>query len=150
MTSPAAAAPSRRRIVLGALALLTAGSGLLVHATVDGPFGDAAGDALYAVLVYLLAAWLLPHSRMLRPAVVAVAICAGIELFQLTGFPRAWASVFPPSALLLGSGFDVRDIVVYTVAISAAAIIDAALARASARLSPGNAAGRPPEGERPA
>jgi len=147
MTSSAAAA--RRRFVLAGLAVPVVGSGLLVHSMIDGPIGDVAGDALYAVLIYLLAAFALPRSGALRPALIAFVFCAGVELLQLTGLPRAWASAFPPSALMFGSGFDVRDVVVYAIAVIAAAVADAALARAAGRVSPENATGRPPEGERP-
>lgn len=136
MTSLAATVVRRRRAVLVVLAALTIGAGLLVHWAVAGPIGDVAGDALYAVLIYLLAAFAMPRSGALRPALIAVVCCTGIELLQLTGLPRDWAAVFPPSALVFGSGFDLRDLVVYACAVAAAATADAALTRAFRRTSP--------------
>ncbi len=133
MPTDAAPDPARRRIVVAALALATIGVGLAVHGLFDGTIGDIAGDALYAVLVYLLAALLLPRARRRWPALIAVAVCTGVELLQLTGLPHAWASAFPPIGLVLGSGFDPRDLVVYAVAAVAASVVDTALSAATRR-----------------
>ncbi|MGH3691796.1 MAG: DUF2809 domain-containing protein [Microbacterium sp.] len=149
MTIDAAASTVRRRSVLAVLAAATIGLGLLVHRNVDGALGDIAGDALYAALIYLMVAFVAPRRRRATVALVAFAGCAGVELLQLTALPRAWASVFPPIELVLGSGFDVRDIVVYAGAACAASLIDVALTRALAGAGSRNATGRPPEGERP-
>ncbi|MFJ2553156.1 DUF2809 domain-containing protein [Microbacterium sp. NPDC087591] len=150
MTTDAAAPRTRRRLMLAGLAATTVGVGLLAHRSIDGVVGDVVGDALYAVLVYLLAAFVAPRARPLRSAVVAFTICAGIELFQLTALPRIWAAEFPPIRLALGTGFDPRDLVVYAVAVIAAAGVDEVIARRRVSRTSGNAAGRPPEGERPA
>lgn len=153
MTNDPVAKTVRRRIVLAVLAATTVGLGLLVHRNSSGALGDITGDALYAVLVYLLAAFVAP--RWPRPAVAlfAFAVCAGVELLQLTGLPRDWASAFPPIELVLGTGFDLRDIVVYAAAVAAASLADVVLTRALTPAltgaGPGNATGRPPEGERP-
>jgi hypothetical protein len=153
MTNDPVAKTVRRRIVLAVLAATTVGLGLLVHRNSSGMLGDITGDALYAALIYLLAAFVAP--RWPRPAVAlfAFAVCGGVELLQLTGLPRDWASAFPPIELVLGSGFDMRDIVVYAAAAAAASLADVVLTRALAPAlngaGPGNTTGRPPEGERP-
>lgn len=149
MTTGAATKTSRRRITLALLAVVTVGIGLLVHRSVGGATGDIAGDALYAVLIYLLAAFVVPRWSGPAVAAVAFAVCAGVELLQLTDLPREWASAFPPIRLVLGSGFDMRDLAVYAGAVVVAALVDIALTRALADTPPGNATGRPPEGERP-
>ncbi|KJL23736.1 hypothetical protein RN51_01271 [Microbacterium oxydans] len=149
MTIDAALTSSRRRITLAVLAVATVPIGLVVHRSVAGVVGDVIGDALYAVLIYLLVALIAGRWRPLAPALVAFVFCAGVELFQLTGIPREWASVLPPVRLVLGSGFDGRDIVVYAGAVAMAALVDRAVSRAAADSTPGNATGRPPEGERP-
>ncbi len=128
---------------------MTVGLGLLVHRRVGGTIGDIAGDALYAVLLYLLVALIAPRTRRPVAGVIAFAVCSGVELLQLTALPRAWAAVFPPTELVLGSGFDPRDIIVYAAAVAAASVIDSAVTRVFAGTSSGNATGRPPEGERP-
>jgi MFS superfamily sulfate permease-like transporter len=149
MTHSAAAKTSRRRVTLAALAVATVGIGLLVHRSVSGRVGDVAGDALYAVLIYLLAALVAPRWPRPAVAIVAFVFCAGVELLQLTGLPHEWASVFPPIRLVLGSGFDVRDLAVYAGAAAVAAVIDVVVTRAFADTMSRNATGRPPEGERP-
>lgn len=115
----------RRRLIAAGLAAATVVAGLAVRfALRGGAASDIAGDALYAVLVYLIVVFLAPRARPAAVAAVAGSLCVAIELFQLTGLPVAWAATFPPIALVLGSGFDARDIVVYLVAVAAAAFID--------------------------
>ena len=143
-------AGSRRRVMVAALAVVTVAAGLIVHRFVGGVLGDVAGDALYAVLIYLLAAFVLSRSPGLRPALIAVAFCTAVELLQVTGLPQAWAAAFPLSALVFGTGFDPRDIVVYALAAAAAAVTDVLLVRRCRPASASaHATGRPPEGERP-
>lgn len=140
---------TRRRITLAVVAAVTVGIGLVVHLGVSGMIGDIVGDALYAVLIYLLVAFLAPRRPRPAIAVVAFVFCAAVELLQLTGLPREWATLFPPIRLVLGSGFDVRDLAVYAGAVAVAALVDVVVTRASAGSGPTNATGRPPEGERP-
>lgn len=149
MTNGPPASRTRRRVILAVLAAVTVTIGLVVHRGVSGTFGDIAGDALHAVLIYLLVALIAPRTRRPVVAVIAFAVCSGIELLQLTALPREWAAVFPPIRLVLGSGFDARDIVVYAAAVAAASVIDIAVTRRLVGTASGNAAGRPPEGERP-
>ncbi|MCV0335680.1 MULTISPECIES: ribosomal maturation YjgA family protein [unclassified Microbacterium] len=149
MTHSAAANTSRRRVALAVLAVATVGIGLVVHRGMSGAVGDIAGDALYAVLIYLLVALVAP--RWPRPAVafLSFVVCAGVELLQLTGLPREWGAMFPPIRLVLGSGFDLRDLAVYAIAVAATSLIDMGVTRAVGRSASRNATGRPPEGERP-
>lgn len=149
MTNDPAAFRIHRRVALTSLAAATVGIGLLVHRSVGGTVGDIAGDALYALLIYLLAALVAPSARRPIVAVIAFAVCGGVELLQLTALPREWAAVFPPIELVLGSGFDARDIVVYAAAVAAASVVDIAVTRVLVGTASGNATGRPPEGERP-
>lgn len=149
MTHSAAAKTSRRRVTLAVLAVATVGIGLVVHSRASGAVGDITGDALYAVLVYVLVAFVYPRWSRLPVAIVAFAFCAGIELLQLSGLPREWATAFPPIRFVLGTGFDVRDIAVYAGAAAAAALVDVVITRALAGTRPRNATGRSPEGERP-
>jgi hypothetical protein len=83
------------------------------------------GDALYAVLVYLVIAALWPHLR--RPVVVliAAAFCAGIELFQLTDIPAHIGQVIPLARFVLGTSFDPTDLLAYALGIALVASIDA-------------------------
>jgi hypothetical protein len=110
-------------------ALVTAGlliaAGLGIHLLVpDTAATDVAGDLLYALLIYviLVAAW----PRLHPAAVGALALlgCGGVELFQLTGLPVAWAAGAPPLVLVLGTVFDPRDLAVYAVAVVGATLVD--------------------------
>ena len=123
----------RRRLIAAGLAVATVFVGLAVRfALRRGAVSDVAGDGQYAILIYLIVVFLAPRARAAVAAVVAGSLCVAIELFQLTGLPVAWAATFPPIALVLGTGFDARDIVVYLVAVAGAAFLDKTI---SARLS---------------
>ena len=100
--------------VLGVVVLVC---GLAVHASDAVPFGDKAGDLLYAALVALGVWFLVPSVRPWLLAVVAGGWCLAVELLQLTGLPDAAAEVTPLSRLVLGSGFDPLDLVAYAVGV---------------------------------
>lgn len=102
-----------------------------MHRYGSGDSGDIVGDALYATLLYLLLALLAPRSPRRMLAALALILCAGVEFLQLTGIPRDLAAVFPPAALVLGAGFDQRDLLVYAAAVVITMIIDVAISRAT-------------------
>lgn len=121
-------------MLAGAAALITVGAGFSVHALVEGAVGDIIGDALYATLIYLLVVCALPRLAFGWVALLSAGFCTAVELVQLTGAPRAWAESFPSIGLVLGSGFDVRDLLVYGGAILVTMLIDVALTRPSSAL----------------
>ncbi|MEV7693550.1 DUF2809 domain-containing protein [Microbacterium sp. NPDC089189] len=122
-----------RRVVAALVAVLTVAAGLAVHRLApENAAGDIAGDALYAVLTVLLAVVVLPRAPSWVAGGVGVGWCVLVELFQLTGWPLAWASSFPPVVLVLGTVFDARDLVIYVLAGATAAVVDA-LVRGVAR-----------------
>ncbi len=108
-------------------AALVVAVGLAVHLAGSGPLADAAGDALYAVMIYLVIAILLPRASVWVVGASAVVVCTAIEVFQLTGLPGAWAETFWPIRLVLGVGFDARDLVAYGAGAAAAVGCDLAL-----------------------
>lgn len=108
-------------------------TGLLVHRFGSGDAGDITGDALYAVLIYLLFAILLPRNVMTLPAALAIIFCTAVEFLQLTDLPREWAYAFPPSALIFGSGFTQRDLLVYPASVLVALIVDVTVSRGAQR-----------------
>ncbi|MFF7293522.1 DUF2809 domain-containing protein [Microbacterium sp. NPDC008134] len=137
-------ASRRRRIGSVIAAAVVVCAGLLVHGLADGPAGDIAGDALYAVMIYALIACALPRARSIAIAAAATLVCAAVEFTQLTGIPLALAEVLPPARLVLGAGFDPRDLVVYFCAVMAALAIDLA-ARSVLEVRPDKAEGALPE-----
>ncbi|KDA06091.1 hypothetical protein DC31_12800 [Microbacterium sp. CH12i] len=121
---------SRRRLAVAVLAVVTVAAGLIVHRLGTGILGDIAGDALYAVLIYLIFVFLLPRSARSLPAALAIIFCTAIEFLQLTDVPSKLTGMFPPAALVFGAGFDQRDLLVYAFAVIGAMLVDAAISRA--------------------
>lgn len=121
--------PAIRRLAAAALLIGTVAAGLAVHRGMPASAAsDIAGDALYAVAAYLAVVVVMPRWRSLVVGVLALGWCVGIELLQLTSLPLRVAEVLPLAALVLGSGFDARDLLVYTLAVAAAVTIDASTA----------------------
>ena len=123
----------RRRSRLALAALLVIAAGLAVRALGSGPGLDAiakpAGDALYAVLVVVLVAFVRPTARTWVVAAVAWAVCAAIELGQLTGVPAHLTEAWWPARLVLGTTFHAPDLVAYAIGVALAAGADAWVGR---------------------
>jgi len=134
-------APGRRRrsrlgLALTAVAVIAAG--LAVRALGPDVAAKPAGDALYAVLVVVLVALVRPTARTWVVAAVAWAVCAAIELAQLTGVPARLTEAWWPARLVLGTTFHAPDLVWYAVGAALAAGADAWVGRrARSRVSGG-------------
>ncbi|QYF72394.1 DUF2809 domain-containing protein [Cryobacterium sp. PAMC25264] len=111
----------RRRLTLAAAAVMILVTGLVVTYATVGFAGDLVGDALYAVLIFLIVSFIFVRMNSWRVAVIAILICTGIELFQLTGLPVEIAAVFPPARFVLGTAFDPVDLVAYIIGVLVAA-----------------------------
>ena len=80
--------------------------------------GKYPGDLLYATMVYWVARLAAPASRKLSSAVIAAAICLGIELLKL--WHVAYLDEFRSTAigrLILGSGFHTLNIICYAAGV---------------------------------
>jgi hypothetical protein len=92
-------------------------------------FDKYLGDALYAVMVYIL----FRLTGIARVAVWAAAAMTAIEFFQLTGIPahmlRSAYLVVRICARLLGTEFSVLDLLAYAVGICCIAAFDRAAMR---------------------
>lgn len=109
-------------------------AGLAVHAFApDGFASDAAGDALYAALIYLLAVFFLPRAASWIVAVAAFGWCAAVELFQLTGLPEVWGAAFTPLMLVFGTVFAPQDLLLYASGVAGVWVIDVLVRRSSGR-----------------
>ena len=124
---------SRRRAALICAAFVVLVLGLLARTGLPGILGDASGGILYAALMYLLLAFVLPQGRPWRVAGAAVIICVLVELFQLTGYPTAWGSAWPPLRLVFGTTFNAWDLPAYAVGAAAACLADRLLSRRARR-----------------
>ncbi len=131
----------RRRIVPVVLAIVTILMGLMVHSgrLRLGPVAqDVLGDALWAALIAWLLGAIAPHTSLPRRAAIAFAVCVTVELSQLLHGPAIDAlRRTTPGQLVLGSGFDPRDLVAYGGGVMAAALLESVIAtwRETASLS---------------
>lgn len=124
-----------RRLVLAASAALTIAAGLTVHEIAPLTFaGDFAGDALYAVLIFLLVALVLPRRPSSSVALLALAWCAAVEAFQLTGLPEQWGLAWRPLMLVFGTVFSWWDLLAYAVGVAAATLVDTGIQATLARM----------------
>ncbi|MFF9562942.1 DUF2809 domain-containing protein [Leifsonia sp. NPDC014704] len=121
----------RRRIALAGAGLALVVVGLAVARGMDGAVAAFVGDALYAALIVVVIAFLAPRASAVTVAVAAFAVCAAVELFQLTGLPRALAGTVPAVALVLGTTFQWTDLVAYAIGAMLAGAVDAVSRRAA-------------------
>ena len=133
-TAPASP-PARRRATAALVAVVVVATGLGVRGLAGGPVASAAGDVLYAVLVYLLVVVLLPRLRPLRVGAVALAVCWAVELAQTTGVPAALADAWWPVRYVLGTSFVWTDLLLGAVGALLACGVDLALRGSRARRS---------------
>lgn len=83
---------------------------------------DHLGDACYAAMIVASLAFARPACARMRLALVAFAIGASIECFQLTGLPAEWARAFRPLALVFGTTFAWADLVAQAVGVAMASL----------------------------
>ena len=111
-----------------ALAVTTIVIGLAVHsgsATMRPSARDVLGDALWAAMIVWLVSAAAPPARLATRSAAALAICVAVELSQLYHAPALDAlRATTGGRLVLGSGFDPRDLLAYAAGVCAAAIID--------------------------
>ena len=123
----------RARLPYLALALGTIALGLVVHLRGHalGPaLRDITGDTLWAAMVTWLTATLVPDARLRTRAIAALAICFGVEFSQLYHAPVLDAMRGTTAGhLVLGSGFDPRDLAAYAAGITTALLIERWLVR---------------------
>ena len=128
------------RLTYIALALATIAVGLLVHEH-GAPLGPTARDALSDALWAAMIAWwvgaLVPGARLAVRSGTAYAICASVEVSQRYHTPALDAiRATIVGQLVLGSGFDARDLASYAFGVAAAALLEATVVAIRKRLVP--------------
>lgn len=131
-----------RRIRYVARAAGTIAVGIIVHRG-GLPLGaaarDVAGDALWAVMVVWWVSAFAPEARLGARAALALTICLLVEFSQLYSAPALDALRSTAAGhLVLGSGFDPRDLVAYAAGVLAAVLMDAALSSRATSQSSGS------------
>jgi hypothetical protein len=130
------------RLPFVTLAVGTIALGLTVHrggaALGLGPVvRDVLGDALWAVMIAWWLGVLAPTMRLTARAGVALAICAAVEVSQLLHTPALDAARRTLAGrLMLGSGFDPRDLVAHAAGVLAAGRLERAVSDRRRTLRP--------------
>lgn len=123
-----------------ARALGTIALGLLVHERGHalGPVAqDVAGDALWAMMIVWWVSALTPHSARLTRTAIALAVCVAVEMSQLSHAPMLMTlRATRLGVLVLGSGFDSRDLAAYAFGVTVAGVIDALLFQRPSAATP--------------
>lgn len=120
--------PNRNKKVYFALIVLTIIAGLLAR-RFNYIFNDYIntylGDALWALMIYLIAAFLLPRYNALQIAFISLIFCFSIEASQL--YHAEWIDSIRANklgALVLGSGFLWTDMVAYNLGVGFAGTLE--------------------------
>ena len=121
----------RERVILLAAAVVTIIIGLVVRGVLDGPLAKYLGVALYGTMMFWLVALMQPRAAAWRTALVAIAICWGVEFFQLTPIPAAVNQHVPLMRLVLGEHFSWWDLPTYSIGCVAAGLLHALMLRLS-------------------
>jgi hypothetical protein len=115
------------------LAIATIGLGLAVHlrgTSLSAVLRDVLGDALWAVVIVWGVSVVAPSARRITRGGVALAICFAVETSQLYHAPTIDAlRATTGGRLVLGSGFDLRDLAAYAAGVIAAELLEAAVRR---------------------
>jgi hypothetical protein len=119
---------SYARIAYVALAIATIVLGLAVH-LYGGALGptshDVIGDVIWAAMIAWLVGAIAPGRSLQARSVAAVVICFLVELSQLFHTPALdILRRTTVGQLTLGTGFDLRDLLAYTVGVLAAALLE--------------------------
>ncbi len=109
--------PRRVRPLLLAAAAAIVVAGLAVRAAGDGAFGQHAGTALYASMVWTGVLFVRPQLGPLAAGAVATGFCWLVEATQLTGVPAALAARSLLARLVLGAHFDATDLAWYPAGV---------------------------------
>ncbi|MDF1506047.1 DUF2809 domain-containing protein, partial [Roseisolibacter sp. H3M3-2] len=110
--------------------------GLAVHTRADflgAAARGVAGDALWALMLSWWVGALAPAARAAARAAATYAACVAVELSQLVHTPALDAARRGPLRLVLGSGFDPRDLAAYAAGVLAALLLERATAGRTAR-----------------
>ena len=116
------------RLIYVALALATIALGLFVHlygAALGPTSRDVLGDIIWGAMIAWWVGAIAPGSSLPVRIIVATTICFAVELSQLLHTPELDSlRRTTVGQLTLGSGFDVRDLLSYTVGVLAAALFE--------------------------
>ncbi len=118
----------RRKYTFAALAVLASGIASRVINTNHLLFDKYLGDALYAILIYLIFRIIFADQRIGLHAAIAMLLVFAIELFQLTGIPLAMRTrendFLRILSIALGTKFQGLDVLAYALGVLSAQTVD--------------------------
>lgn len=124
---------TRARVCYAIAAIMVVGAGLVWRSALlplSAFLRKYGGDALWALLIFLLIRFLQPRLKVTSSAVFAFAIAVTVEVGQLCHAP--WIEAIRGTrlgALILGTTFNWPDIPAYAAGILAGALLDRGCAR---------------------
>ena len=97
---------------------------------------DVLGDALWAAMILWWISAVAPERSRPTRSAIALLVCMAVELSQLSHAPLLdTVRATRIGALVLGSGFDLRDLGAYTLGIIVATFLDARLTRRALEMT---------------
>ena len=119
--------------MFAALAIATILVGLTVHlfgSPLNPAARDITGDIIWAMMIYWLISALAPTISIAARGAMAYLLCVIVELSQLFHAPSLDAlRATTPGHLVLGSGFDARDLVAYAAGVAIAYLGESIIVR---------------------
>jgi hypothetical protein len=127
---------SRAWLVVGLVAVIALGLASRSFPLFPAALGKYPGDALWALMVFLGFAWLMPRAATVRLATLALSVSYLVELLQLYQPPLLEAIRSTTLGhLVLGSTFAWPDLIAYAVGVSLGVLADLGLARRAERYA---------------
>lgn len=123
----------QRRLTFLVAAVATIVTGLVVHlrgTALPAAARDFAGDALWGMMIAWWMGVVAPRARLVPRGTCAFLICAAVEFSQR--FHGAAIDAIRQTTvghLVLGSGFDTRDLLAYAIGIVMAAVLEVSVLR---------------------
>ncbi|MFE9421987.1 DUF2809 domain-containing protein [Kitasatospora sp. NPDC006697] len=125
------------RLAAFGAAVVTVAAGLGSRGVLPAEAGKVAGDVLYTVLVYAVAVLVAPRTGPARAGAVALGVSWAVEFFQATGIPAGLARHSLLARLVLGTTFNVPDLLWYVVGAAGAVIMHIISVRLTINGRPG-------------
>lgn len=123
----------RLRAVYGALAIASIAVGLWIHMSAAIPNArtrDVTGDAVWASMMAWWVGAATPRTSLPVRSVLTFGICVAVEVSQLVHGPVIDAVRSTTLGhLVLGSGFDSRDLAAYAIGVVAATLVELGVLR---------------------
>lgn len=127
---PSNAQQTRNRVVYATLIVLVIVAGLASRRypqLLPATWGKYPGDALWALMIFLLLGFCKPRWSIATAAITALVICYAVEFSQLYQAP--WLVSIRKTTLghlVLGSAFHAQDLLAYAAGIAIGAVLELA------------------------